>query len=918
MNMENIDYTQLTFTADTYNDIDDITKGELMERLEKDFPSPIVNFMNMELDYTGRAKIMLNIANWLGLELDNEQFMFVMVETTRLLCEAGAGSGKTTVSQLRLIKEKLFYGKKNHEILALAYNGHAAEDMECRHSQMVEKINAKKVFNLNEGIMARTFHSLALSWIKEFPDEFGIKYESSAPLTRKDGSQYYEKDNNEWLLNGAQLQQGMQMAFMFAKKHFGLEEDIHKTNIYKVTAFNAYIQETLTAKDEWINLPQIKEFRFPRISQDFYQKNPDLEGIDRDSEKVLIVESIIKAFENYKKMQKRLEFNDVIYRFTMKLKEDESFRQRLHRAYPVILVDEYQDFTPLMVTALQLLAGSGSKLIVIGDGDQSIYGFRGTDSFNCLKFKSLYSEDLFSMEHNAVVTTIGTNRRCAEEIVLTAKRVIESNTLRYDKEIKPFHKGGKVKNEIFQTSLEQALYIAEQLTGKDMADLNESCIAYRNRESSMVLTRVLFEKNIPFVISSGFKPYEDRLTTGLMDVLYLLLYPMNKERQRTNLWKVLPTIKASDVKYIVGEGNENDKYFWELDFGQFTNNRGFVQTLTTLQNLSERVRNSLPLTEYFETLYNIYCDYYWDYQRKTQTFPNELEQQVFNYFCQPISFAKLVDDFTEKRNRLDRMAKLENGVKLSTFHGLKGLEYDRMFLVDLEDSIFPGLKREEESGKTEEQLKILYEESVKLLYVAITRARHELTMLWDANNPSQFQKLVMCKKEVTDAHIQKVLGSSVLTVNSNTNTTTQTTEQEPLTEPAKSDEELIEELKELADDITTLVDELEELDKLEDLDSLTKLEELDELDSLTKAVEELDSLPELDSLTETVEELDSLTEAVEELEQIPTKQNKPTFEDLTIEEPKQVSQSVNTEKTYELKPKGSQLNNILKGIRKLS
>ena len=146
-------------------------------KLEMDIPSNIRSMTLKELvEWEGdrikptgsfnalqTANILNNILMKIGIKLDNEQMLFLLDDSKRLLCEASAGSGKTTVSQLRMIKYKMLYNIDGSDILAIAYNDHAASDMQKRHTALIEQIMSQRIqgVKLNDRIVCRTFHSNA-------------------------------------------------------------------------------------------------------------------------------------------------------------------------------------------------------------------------------------------------------------------------------------------------------------------------------------------------------------------------------------------------------------------------------------------------------------------------------------------------------------------------------------------------------------------------------------------------------------------------------------------------------------------------------------------------------------------------------------------------------------------------------------
>lgn len=698
---------------DTLDDIYALSKKEIVRR-GMDLINPpsnitdkrIAEIVNGSPNFTAEkiAVFVDQMTKWLGLTLSNEQFLFAITNVWRVLCEASPGSGKTTMTQIKMLLYKIFYGIRGDDILCLAFNDHAVKDMEKRHTQFAEIINAKRIkgLHVDTKIICRTFNANALAWVVDNAKIFGLKTSSG---------------NNKSNLIISKSEQ--QNAIEIGMKALGVDKrKIKESTIDAIIALSNVVRECKATKAEYKN----------------FNAYYDIKLEDDD-----LLEKILDRFEKYKKIKKKPDHTNILQMFEELLEKHEDVAEGIHKAYKIILCDEYQDFTPLKRNILKLMSKK-SILICIGDSDQSIYSFIGTDPLNCLKFKETFPE--------SIILTLTENRRCAEEIVDISNMIISQNNMRYAKKVRAVKKGANIRHYNYHTQKGQYNRIVNELKEKfeqDETSVDDVCIAYRNKESSYLLGMLLLEANIPFYIGSGYAPYSDMLSRNIEGLMNLLFYPINKHYQKNFLYKVLPNITRFELNTIVSSAPDNT-HFKDLDFSKYRKYAGFNRAL---ENMVEFVsKRSKPMREFFPALFEQLKTYNWKFVSEQNGFPADLEEKIANAYNCDLKYPEFSSRLNIIIERLNKFKIQKQGVYLTTFHGLKGLEFESVKLIDLQDNIFPAFFKIDKGDYSPEIRLSLKEECTRLFNVAVTRAKRNLDFYWSANNPSIYRKLFFGNESV--------------------------------------------------------------------------------------------------------------------------------------------------------------------------
>lgn len=680
-------------------------------------------------------------------DLEKDLILAILDASDKKLILAPAGAGKTTtVFGIGLILEKLcrksrlrsstIDGKQvpkkldGDNVLCLVYNRHNVLDIKKRHSQLVSQVKLSGLGglqDLNDNLCVSTMHSFCRKWLNDYKMACRI--------------------------NGFNL----------------VESDEEQSNLM----FTA-ISKVLAKLNAGVNPKDVKMkdlmllYGFQRESLLDYN---DIMYNDIFIDLALPVEVIKKTFETYdavKRTKRKYDFTDQLLIFDQLIsgyfdiegepKESEGLLERLKMCYEYIATDEVQDFTPLMNKILKKIA-VGQTLVCIGDDDQSLYGFKGADPYSILKFKDRFPD--------SKVFLLKTNRRCPENIVNLSKFVIEGNELRFNKDIKSNKPTGSIEYKPFNDRRGQIISVIDEIKRMGDSDRQSTCICYRNSSSSADVTISLMESRIPFHILSGISPFDYGLFTTVLEVLRDLNTGTNK-KLHLKLYKCLP-ISKNELNIALGYDASKKRFkessfllhLSKIDFGAKMQNQSFVQNLTWLLALSKNMEN-VSLKDYFPRLLKMIKTYYWDYLVEVTNKDKETDElftkSILKYFSVDKTFSARFVEYEKDVNVLKSNDLKQKGVCVSTFHSLKGLEKDNVFIIDLKESTFPNTASIELSPYPEEVKQLKREGERRLFYVAVTRAKKRLTFYYDKVDPSVYitdllftYKLVESKKTVVES-----------------------------------------------------------------------------------------------------------------------------------------------------------------------
>lgn len=441
-----------------------------------------------------------------------------------------------------------------------------------------------------------------------------------------------------------------------------------------------------------------------------------------DVEKFSKIEFDHKIVEVYKTYQKKLkqgnsvDFDDLLILPIKLFKNYPSVLEEYQDRYKYILIDEYQDTNEAQYTFTRLLSAKYRNIFVVGDNDQAIYAFRGANYKNILNFEKDYPE--------AKTILLEENYRSTKNILNAANSVIKNNRERKDKNLWSSNEtGDKIKYKKVSTEKEEASFVVEEIKNLLSQGITEEQIAvlYRTNAQSRTIEEELLKKNIKYRVVGSFYFYNRKEIKDLLCYLRLI----NNHKDDVSLLRIINTPKRG-----IGEKTINN-----LITSAEENNTSLYDTITSGKELAfkelieELTKDSekLSITELVDTILEksgikkelsssklledeIRLENINEFKGVTQTYEEEQGNANLEDFLEEIS---LVSDITEHQDSASR-------VSLMTVHSVKGLEYNYVFIIGMEEGIFPHYNAINDGTNS------AIEEERRLCYVAITRAKKKL------------------------------------------------------------------------------------------------------------------------------------------------------------------------------------------------
>lgn len=691
------------FKTETPQDIDQYPVDEIYKLIKDpegcNLPSP-----------KKRLKIIQIIFEVLGYDLSPDLAFALASEPNAQLIIATAGGGKTTGSQVKVVLEKLWRQSKRggklsgDKVLSLVYNRHNVSQMKEKHAAIVSRISISGIqgFNIDSNINAATMHS--------FCDQIRTMFVAKIGMLN-----YKLLDNSE---------------------------AVHLMDTVKVSILNKFSIRGVQVRSEDL----ITMYNYYRESMIPMDKISDMElPTDMSLDTDVIVE-IFKLYDTMKKMKKRYDFSDMLNSVYEFLKKNPDDLKQVQKYFDYIVADEVQDFTPIMMSLLQLFVSDGTPLLCIGDEDQGIYNFRGADIYNTLDFEKKFE--------GGRVFSLSQNRRCAEAVLNLARNVISENELRFDKKLNGIRTGGLVQYIPYSMVVGENIQVLDQLKKFTTDELYDTIVCYREKNSSIMLSEMLESNGIPFNVLSGYAPFTHPLFRDIVAVMDALESPLDRKCM-LNLYKVLPITKEQ-MQFAAGFNPKTKKFddveqmpFWKLDYGNAYTRAGFGDCMELLKSISTSI-SKIPMKNYFMSLYSLICKYYWNFIRKSrenlEVYDDYIEDKIKEIFNVDSLYKEVYNKISQRKDICRRNQDNRAGVTLSTFHSLKGLEYKNVIIMDMDESIFPRFSLLESRDYSDEQLKALKECETRLYYVAVTRTKDNLYIYYNKDNPSRYVSLYKDKK----------------------------------------------------------------------------------------------------------------------------------------------------------------------------
>jgi len=587
-----------------------------------------------------------------------------------LLILAGAGSGKTRTITYRIAHMIDEIGISPYKILAVTFTNKAAKEMKERVESLVGE-DAKRV-------MISTFHSFGLRLLRVYGDRLG--YNANFTIYDTDDQKRVAKNiMKDLVVKDKNLKEGLVASIISKLKEDGISPDEYETT-------------------------------------------------EKYNDNGKIVAEVYRRYNSVLKNNNAMDFSDILVN-TDRLLDIPDVLDKVQEKFRYIMVDEYQDTNNIQYKIVNKIAKKYGNICVVGDENQSIYGFRGANIQNILDFEKDYP--------NATVVKLEENYRSTSVILDAANSVIRNNSSARDKKLWTKKTvGEKITVEGCYDGREEAGFVVgEIIKGKAKgAKYKDFTILYRTNAQSRMFEEKLLRENIPYKIFGGMQFYQ---RAEIKDIVAYLAV-INNTTDNLNLARILnvPKRKIGDktVEKIEDFAKEQNLSLFSA-LGRANEIAGLSANLKiTLLDFYNMMREFIELSEgvnvseLFDTIVREikYSDYlianYEDYEARKENIEElknsivELEKVVENLtlreYLENISLVSATDNLEDEKDY----------VKLMTIHNSKGLEFPTVFVVGVEEGLFPGSRADFDSNELEEER--------RLCYVAITRAEDKLYMTY--------------------------------------------------------------------------------------------------------------------------------------------------------------------------------------------
>lgn len=626
-------------------------------------------------------------------KMNDEQSLAVRTTEGPLLIMAGAGSGKTRVLTHRiayLLDEK---DVSPYNILAITFTNKAAREMKER----VESLVGEEA----EVIWMSTFHSMCVRILRRDIDRLGIE------------------------------------------RNFTIIDPTDQKSVIKDVLKQENIDSKKFEPRMFIGaISNLKnELKTPEDAQN--------EATDYHSQ---MVATVYSGYQRQLSRNEALDFDDLIMTTIKLFERVPEVLEYYQNKFQYIHVDEYQDTNKAQYTLVQQLASKFENLCVVGDSDQSIYGWRGADIQNILSFEEDYPQ--------ATTIFLEQNYRSTKTILTAANEVIKNNSERKPKGLWTGNtEGEKIHYYEATTERDEAEYVVREIMKqqKKNKQYKDMAILYRTNAQSRVLEETFMKSNIPYTMVGGQKFYDRKEIKDLLSYLRIVA----NSNDDISLQRIINVPKRgigpSSVDKIANYARQNDISMFdalgEVDFIGLS--KKVTQECITFYELMQNLIKEQEFLEISDIVEEILQKSgYRMMLEKEQTLESRSRLENIDEFMSvpkdyekntPLEEQSLINFLTDLSLVADiDEAQIEDGVTLMTMHSAKGLEFPIVFIMGMEESIFPHIRAIKSDDEHE------MEEERRICYVAITRAEEELfithatsRMLFgrsQSNLPSRFLK----------------------------------------------------------------------------------------------------------------------------------------------------------------------------------
>ena len=591
-------------------------------------------------------------------QLNDRQKEAVLYNEGPLLIIAGAGAGKTKTLTTKIA---FLIEEKNvdpRNILAITFTNKAAKEMKDRLFLQIG--------SLSKELQVSTFHSFGLKLLRENFEILG--YDRNFVIMDSDDS------------------------LTVVKKI--LKDMNYDPKIYNPKAIRNKIS---SCKNEMMS-PEV----YDRYAVSDYEK---------------VIKEVYEKYQIKLQRNNSVDFDDLLLLPIELFKKNPEILDRYQDLYQYILIDEYQDTNEAQYILTKLLSAKNRKITCVGDDSQSIYSFRGANYKNILNFEKDYKD--------AKTILLEQNYRSTSNILDAANQVIKNNKMRKDKNLWTSRgEGEKIRYYRSFNERDEAQYVIRKI--KEMVnrgiEYKDMAILYRTNAQSRVLEEEMLKENFPYKVIGSINFYNRKEIKDLLAYLRLI----HNSKDNISLLRVINTPKRGiglkTIENLTYKADEQYTSIYEaIDSGKELEFKNLIERLKevsqnlTLTELIDKVLDASGMRQELESEGSLEAEVRLEnleeFKSITKTFEEREGLVSLEDFLLETTLVSDVEEYKDDPNR----------ISLMTVHSVKGLEFDRVFVVGMEEGIFPHMNSLMESSEIEEER--------RLCYVAITRAKEELHLI---------------------------------------------------------------------------------------------------------------------------------------------------------------------------------------------
>lgn len=658
-----------------------------------------------------------------------------------LLVVAGAGSGKTRALTFRIFNLVQTHRVDPENILAVTFTNKAAREMKDRIEKLFAEFLAQQELGKTLSLMTADEQMRLRSQVYKTYTKglwIGTFHSLCSRILRLDIEKYQDDHGRKW------------------DRNFSIFDDSDAQRLVKDIVINQLNLDEKRFEPKSVRYAISNAKNRGESPEDLERNQPNYRG--------RVIAEVYNHYQTALAANNALDFDDLIWLPVQLFRQNELVLDYWHRRFRHILVDEYQDTNRTQYDLIRLLATNGMasqnpenwnqrSLFVVGDADQSIYSFREADFTILMDFQKDFGDGQPDA-HTKTMVKLEENYRSTETILIAANALIENNTERIDKVLKPTRDPGEpIFYHQAEHELDEAEFVVRQITSlvrkySEALNWGSFAILYRTNAQSRAFEEALVQFDTPYNIVGGLRFYDRKEVKDVLAYLRAIANPLDSvsllrvinspkrgvgkttldsliaaaQQLNVPLWEILSD--ETSVKTLAGRSAKGVLKFAELIQA--------YRTKLTQESASSLVQGLLEDSGYVEDLKLQGTD------EATERLGNVLE--LYNAVLQFEENNEEVGllDFLNSASLASDLDNLQEGderVALMTLHGSKGLEFPIVFLVGLEQSLFPSYRSLQDPASLEEER--------RLCYVGITRAQERLFLtharerrLWGSREPA--------------------------------------------------------------------------------------------------------------------------------------------------------------------------------------